>query len=98
MSKPRFTRGYWYVTLTPYMIACRGPLGVMRKIASTIPDNCGTGLDVVEITANARLISAAPEMYEALRYLLVQGEAQGMSEFMLADARKAVAKAEGKTS
>lgn len=45
---------------------------------------------------SARLIAAAPELLEQCKYLLENAEAAGWSEFMLADARAAIAKAEGR--
>jgi hypothetical protein len=47
--------------------------------------------------ADARLIAAAPELLDALRYLLENAEAAGWSEMMLSGARAAVAKAEWRT-
>jgi len=43
-----------------------------------------------------RLLAAAPEMLEALRYMLANAEADGWSELMLSDAKDAIAKAEGR--
>jgi hypothetical protein len=48
-------------------------------------------------TANARLISAAPELLEALQYMLRNAEADGWSEMLCKPARTAIAKAEGRT-
>lgn len=43
--------------------------------------------------ADARLISAAPQLLQACKYLLANAEAEGFSEFMLRDARAAIAAA-----
>ena len=45
----------------------------------------------------ANLIAAAPELLEQCKYLLENAGAAGWSEFMLADARAAIAKAEGRS-
>lgn len=45
--------------------------------------------------ANARLISSAPELLEALEFLVRLLEQEGASEFVLGDARAAIAKARG---
>jgi hypothetical protein len=55
----------------------------------------GTLIPSDETLANARLMAAAPGLLEALRYVVANAEAQGWSEFMLNDARTAIAKAEG---
>lgn len=44
-----------------------------------------------------RLLAAAPDLLEQCKYLLENAEAAGWSEFMLADARAAIAKAEGRS-
>jgi hypothetical protein len=46
--------------------------------------------------ANAALIAAAPELLDALRYMVANAEADGWSELMLSDAKAAIAKAEGR--
>lgn len=57
----------------------------------------GGALVAWPIANNARLIAAAPELLVACKHLLVNAEADGWSEFMLADARAAINKAEGRS-
>jgi hypothetical protein len=53
--------------------------------------------DLSEVEANARLISAAPEMYEALKDLVYQVQGPDQPAWLcLKDARAAIDKAEGK--
>lgn len=63
--------------------------------ADTFTDEEGAAI-TDEDRANARLIAAAPELLAACKYLLENAEAAGWSEFMLADARAAIANAEGR--
>lgn len=42
---------------------------------------------VFETPANARLIAAAPDLLDALRYMVTNAEADGWSSFMLGQAR-----------
>ncbi len=64
--------------------------------------NCGhTGEDEVlpynkEAIANAQLIAAAPEMYEALKEILFGYESGNYKQAVAEQAKKALAKAEGK--
>lgn len=44
---------------------------------------------------SARLRKAAQELLDSLRYMVANAEADGWSELMLSDAKKAIAKAEG---
>jgi hypothetical protein len=59
-------------------------------------DSNGTPFSEEMRLANARLIAAAPELLVALKYMLGNAEADGWSEMMLADARSAIAKPEGR--
>lgn len=43
----------------------------------------------------AQVLAAAPELLDALKYLLANAEANGWAAFMLSDARAAIFKAEG---
>jgi hypothetical protein len=57
-------------------------------------------LDKAEKTKSAsdsKLVAAAPELLDACRYLLANAKAEGWSEFMLGDARSAIAKATRKS-
>lgn len=51
-----------------------------------------------ELRANARLISAAPEMLDALQEIVAAADGSGLAQLdaTLADARSAIAKATGK--
>jgi len=49
-----------------------------------------------QMEANAHLIAAAPEMYEALKAVTNTGAWQRMPEYVIKDIVKALAKAEGK--
>ena len=49
-----------------------------------------------EAVENARLVAAAPELLEALRYMVANAEAEGWSGMMVAGAVAAIAKAEGR--
>lgn len=57
--------------------------------------NYGVGSLLEVDEANARLIAAAPELLDALRYMVENAEAAGWSGLMLDDAREAISKAEG---
>ena len=48
-----------------------------------------------EAVANALLISAAPVLLAALKYMVENAEAEGWSGLMISDAVAAIAKAEG---
>lgn len=45
---------------------------------------------------DVRLMAAAPDLLAECKYLLENAESEGWSDFMLSDARKAIAKAEGR--
>ena len=113
-STPNFTPGPWVTsgefTLVgqtgrrweEYVAEVRPTSGEYRgKIADLQSANCISGIDGNECKANAHLIAAAPEMYEALEELLrcVRSfEQEGEAEWMkseIRDAEKALAKARG---
>ena len=94
MSEPKFTPGRW----APYFA---GPddtwvisQGAIAKIASR-----GTATDTEELDANAHLISAAPDLYEALEQILDDMGEDGLCVCPAAKrlAQAALAKAEGRT-
>lgn len=71
----------------------------LRVMSDAVPYDVATmnhaGNDEAE-AANAHLIAAAPEMLDALRYMVANAEAEGWSGLMLGDARTAISKAEGR--
>lgn len=56
----------------------------------------GTVSPIVWSEENARLMAAAPELLDALRYMVENATADGWSELMLCDAIAAIARAEGR--
>ena len=64
MSKEKFTPGPW---IAPNNGGLRG--AVVAKDGEMVCDPSGAGRYEDEMDANARLIAAAPEMYELLDYL-----------------------------
>lgn len=81
-------------------IACRPGESDWSKNYWEIEDPYGHTATVYgndgEAEANAHLVAAAPELLAACKYLLENAEAAGWSDFMLADVRAAIAKAEGR--
>lgn len=97
-EKPKFTPGPWhYYTFGGTEAIVFAPL--VEKVSQPVAK---VGYERPDFEANAHLISAAPEMYEALKGLreLVQREVSGIdkrywnSSIVAAD--KALAKAEGR--
>jgi hypothetical protein len=82
------TPGPWYVNGD--CIEADGPEGPRDVTVAVVHLN-------ESIDADARLIASAPELLNACKYLLDNAEAAGWSEFMLADARAAIVKAEGRS-
>ena len=81
-----------------------GPWTIEYETEGGEPYDDGVRIDSPEgpvafnvIDCSAPLIAAAPELLEQCKYLLDNAEAAGWSEFMLADARAAIAKAEGRS-
>lgn len=67
----KFTPGPWFITgkMTRFVEA-RIDGGIIQEVAACGPTNADGGYGDQQI-ANARLISAAPDLYEALGKLLV---------------------------
>ncbi len=78
-NKTKHTPGPWMLTHTRF-----------RLEVKTGPDRCYAFSHGDE--ANARLIAAAPELYQALKDIVFFGTVQGQR---LANAKAAIAKAEG---
>lgn len=65
MSKPRFDNGPWRTHLVDETLICGNDDGRVVEVAQAL-DDYETDKGVERITANAHLIAAAPDMYEAL--------------------------------
>ena len=66
MSEPKFTQGPWKATYDSQLQAAIEIYNTEDRImVATLPDR-GTVEAMPEIEANANLIAAAPDMYEAL--------------------------------
>lgn len=87
----KHTPGPWVVDRTHPELERNVVWSGDQIIASVVNDQHGNA------DANARLVAAAPELLEALRYMVANAEAEGWSEMMLADATAAIAKAEGRS-
>lgn len=105
MSAPRggFTPGPWVVAEDDASNRpARGTRVVVRATDDTefVLADCGAANNE-RGRANARLIAAAPDLYEALRAMVLNGEAhadcsRSLPSLPLARARAALAKAEGR--
>lgn len=86
-----FTKGEWNIYPTNHT-------GVDLKIAIHILDQGIAYLskDLVNYLANAHLIAAAPDMYEALKALVEYHQKYGGVVPNLTNANRALAKAEGR--
>lgn len=91
--KAKHTPGPWAVIPQPcrkgFKFAVCGEEFWPAAIFSDGRENAGTA------EANANLIASAPELLDALRYMVDNAEAAGWSGLMLRDARAAISKAEG---
>lgn len=103
MSKPAFTPGPWTIgkgaDLTPIvMVPCHPSEGTGFAVACVNPLR-RMGSVVGDMNANARLIAAAPDMYEALKTaefkLSIHEEGDDEPSGALATIRAALAKAHG---
>lgn len=104
MSTPKFAPGPWVVDWDDFVVRAKSPIdGRMVPVARLY----GVGDDGSDVPANARLIAAAPDMYEALKSLIQDCETAnarwvdqvGIGAIdinVLSRARAALAKAEGK--
>lgn len=90
MSEAKFTKGPWVNSpLGPWIIETKDEIEIADISASSL----------VNATANAHLIAAAPELYEALEdvlYLFGQGDNPDEPK-EVSVARAALAKARGET-
>lgn len=83
MSGPRWTDGKWTASGTVVRVFGRGEVA-----RCPVPQDGGT----VDCVANAKLIAAAPDLYEALAYL-VENDRGTEETWAIAD--RALAKARG---
>lgn len=60
---------------------------------ATIKSPTGGYIASVQWRGNAPVIAAAPELLDALEYMVRMGEAEGWSDFILSDAHAAIDKA-----
>lgn len=104
MATPKHTPGPWNTQLwhigeakTP-QIAVKGKSDFVAFVKDLWPEKQGDEMREDEMNANARLISAAPELLSSLRAML-HGEKNALSNaewsVILGNARAAVEKAEG---
>ena len=90
------TPGPWYVTgkLTRYVEALIDG-GLIQEVAACGPTKADGGYGPQQ-EANARLIAAAPDLLEALKWMVLRTEEGGYSDGKcLEEARAAIAKATG---
>lgn len=92
MSEAKFTPGPWSVIDSNHEVVVRGPR-FREIIAAMVHDNTAVG-QTTEVRANARLISAAPELLEFAQSFIAW-DTEGISP-LAAQARAAIAKATGK--
>lgn len=101
MSTAQHTPGPWKYgrqSVSPDWVIVTDAAGsiVANVNTETGPDAASRpAMRVMPADANARLIASAPELLAALEYVLNCAEADGWSEFMLGQARAAIAKAKG---
>lgn len=93
MSEPKFTPGPWKVDVTqPYFETPNMIKAGSFEILLTVP---GCGEEHTTWEANAHLIAAAPEMYEALK-AIESCLAPADNDSAAQKVRAAIAKAEGR--
>ena len=66
MSEPKFTKGPWTATYDSQLRALIEIYSIEDRILVAVLPDRGTVEAMPEIEANANLIAAAPDMYEAL--------------------------------
>ena len=98
MSEPKFTKGPWKATYDSQLQAAIEIYNTEdRVIVAVLPDR-GTIEAMPEIEANANLIAAAPDMYEALETIeRVAGIGMMEDDPAKVKARDALRKARGET-
>ena len=85
MAEPKYTKGPWENVDDAYIEAANGTV-VVNEMNTALPDE--------QITANAHLIAAAPELYEALEAMLRFGDIGSRAAAEI-KAHAALAKARG---
>lgn len=97
MSESKHTKGPWIAKK-----ASHGPVDIFDSMGRDVVTVYGGGVGLEFQEANARLIAAAPEMYEALKLALEywehrQQRYKNRSPVWVQNARAALAKSEGRT-
>jgi len=95
---PAFTPGPWHVGVPPWLGGDDGSESIKTADGTVIVDRSDDPLgcvDDAEREANARLIAAAPELYEALRGTLEYLHDHNSGQAILHQANAALAKAAG---
>lgn len=93
MTTAKFTPGPWE------MFHTKERTGVCEKLANiAVTSGHDSNRDEGEVIANANLIAAAPEMYEALHALCIAAATSDgvITDEMIENAQAAIAKAQGK--
>lgn len=67
MSEPKFTKGPWTAKYDPQLQALIEIYNTEDRVMVAVLPDRGTIEAMSEIEANANLIAAAPDMYEALK-------------------------------
>ena len=103
MSNAKFTKGPWCIDGDDFDRECYRTIsgkghGALADVVWQMEDDKNTGDRSLSCEANAHLISAAPELYDAIEGLLACiSETRGESSYgAVQDALKALAKARGK--
>jgi len=84
-----YTKGEWYVSRNGKILVKQGPN--FEEICQMPFGSCREADEMPEAEANARLIAAAPAMYEALKCWQTEGIVKATIPMM-----EAIAKVEGK--
>lgn len=99
MSTPKFAPGPWVVDWDDFVVRAKSPIdGRMVPVARPY----GVTENGTDVPGNARLIAAAPDMYEALKSIVEDHDFCGddwgdRRDAWIETARAALAKAEGKS-
>jgi hypothetical protein len=98
MSKPAFTPGPWIVDGEHSYHVIAYPDGVATTVADSDPVAMRTVADDDEAIANARLIAAAPDLYEIVRRAAEDGERYDGNDWALFCDEAAAALAKARSS
>lgn len=95
----KYTPGPWRISESDTFEPCIANVNVGRPKESTTVAILAEGMFKafpVEGDANARLIAAVPEMYEALKAMISFYESENDDNSVIWNARQVIAKAEGR--